>query len=680
VRIGGTVGRLAALIAVLGALGVGMWRLSRTAEWRAAFGTVQERADLCRTLPGLSSRRRARLLARFLADPAEDVLGSAITAWERSPDADEFRPRILAILRDPSMSGPLRTKAGLALLGGSPPDAGALAFVEDSLADPAFRRDCPRLVAAHAEVRLPQMSEPDRLSLLHASLDDADPAREALSEMVRRQVGQFASFHEEFLARLEEAPDSARRRHLTACLAALAGGLRGQSVEDWRQDEVSEAAAGELHAVEAEWAGEITPNYQIDSCHDAFGLMLGEGAGGVLSWLRGHDGTVDVGTARLPFFAPADGAYTLWARVWLSDKCGNSFGIWLDKMNFSNFPDYSNVLSRWHWLELEPAGFRLAAGDHEARLEAWEDDVFLDKFALLPVGVRPDSLPEKAAVRWRPGGLPSLSFTPEFQAQARGTTQRVVVWLRRQTPTMEEGTLEVAVPPPFELDGEHEVALRFEKGNPLVRTSFYLRLPADAVGYEGILRAVYRDRRGDTVDGEMILTAQFDWLTSGPLAPDSPLHARLAQGPAEASPAGWQPYPVSGYDRYRRLAPEQAYGQLQDRYLYFHTELDVTADGTYWGLLTADDWARVWLDGRLVIGQPHAGPGEGRLVQAPIPISAGRHRLFVQLYQMDFPDPAGGDAGRHSYNNCNLKLLLRQSRHVPAPQIRGLPRRPAAPE
>ena len=68
------------------------------------------------------------------------------------------------------------------------------------------------------------------------------------------------------------------------------------------------------------------------------------------------------------------------------------------------------------------------------------------------------------------------------------------------------------------------------------------------------------------------------------------------------------------------------------------------------------------------------GPGEGRLIQKPIPIRAGRHRLLAQLYQADFADPVGADAGRHTYNNCNFKLLLRKSLHQPAPEIRGLPR------
>ncbi len=670
---------LLAALAVVAVVTVAAWRASSTAEGLALCGSIHQRADLCRTLPKLPAWRRDWILRRFLAAAAADVRGAAITAWERSADLHSLQPRIEGILENAGEVPALRTKAGLALLGRTPPAPAALAFIGAESAKPDFRRDCSRLVAAWWDHRLPQLADAEALALLRASMDDTDPAREPLRELVRQRVARFAAFREEFLARLEKPQSAGLREFLTACLAALSGGMRGQSAADWRQSEVSEAAAGEFHAVEAEWVTEVKPNYQVDEKHGAFGLMLGEGAGGFLQWLKGYDGTVDIGSARLSFFAPVDGTYTLWARVWLGDKCGNSFGLWLDDENYGNFPDATNELAHWHWLALEPAAVALKAGFHKARLEAWEDNVFIDTFALLPPGRNPESLPAKAAVRWDPELLPSLSFTPEFQAQARGTTQRVVVWVRRHSPKLQEGTLEIEVPPPFRLQGTKQVTLRFEKGNPLVRTSFFLELPADAVGYEGMLRAVYRDKTGATIQGELPLTAQFDWLTTGPLPAADPLQVRLAQNPAappaKADAALWRPYPAAGLDAYRRLDPERAFGQLEDCYFYVQTEIEVAADGTYLGLLTADDWARIWLDGQLVIEQADGGPGEGRLIQTSIPIRAGHHRLAAQFYQAAFADPDGPDAGRHSFNNCNFKFLLRKGIHEPASEIRGLPRR-----
>lgn len=663
-------------------LALGLGRLTRTAEWIAAFGNDKARADLCRAIPTLSEWRRARLLAGLLRDESAEVVSSAITACGTVPvtDTPTIRKRLWVVLAKNPGSGVLATKAGEVLLSYDPPHELAITLLRARVVSPEFRAKCPRLIAALAAFDLPGMDAAAREKLMNAALDEADPAHGPLQELIRDNVEQFRPWRDRFFKRLTENPPEATRCWLVACLGALDGSVRGMSAADWVQEQVATADPDALHAFEAEWATEIQPNYLIREHEGVRCLALGEGAGGYMGWLKGMDGTVDIGSARFSLFAPKDGRYTVWSRVYLDDKCGNSFGFWLGRNKLTNFPDKDNTLDQWHWLPLnmgKESALKLKAGFHPVRLMAWEDAVYIDRFALVPEGMRPDELPEAAAVRWDPALSGSISFSPERQAQSRGTTQTVVVWLRRATPELTEGTLALSVPEPFRVEGASVTHVRFEQGNPLARTSFLLRLPADAVAGEGLLRAVYTDVNGDQVEGAMILGAQFDWLTTGPLEPDCALDRRLSNvagtGRQKYRKENWTPYPENGYDSYRRLTPESAWGNLRDKIIYLCADIEVDDSGEYMGLLTSDDQSSVYLDDRLLIAQQKGGPGEGRLVMQPLRLEEGKHRLFVRWTQADFADPKGPDAGRHSFNNCSFKLLLRRDRHRHAPEIRGLP-------
>jgi len=389
---------------------------------------------------------------------------------------------------------------------------------------------------------------------------------------------------------------------------------------------------------------------------------------------------VDVGSARLSLYAPRDGAYALWARVWFDDKCGNSFGCRLAGQAFGNFSDSDNLFCQWHWLPLYADGkasIALNAGFHSLHLEAWEDGVYLDRFALLPEGIKPEILPDPPAARWDPSLPLSLSISAEYQAQPRDTEQTIVVWVRRHAPSIKGGAVEIHPPPGFTVTGPAKADVAFGHGNPLARASFMLSLPPKAAAGEDWLRAVYRDAAGASVEYAIILGASFDWLATQPLDPADPLARKLANvagsGAAKYVRRHWSPLPLPAYDPYRRLDLERAFGQLENKVIYLCSDIEVLEAGTYLALLTADDAAHVYLDDKPIIAQIPGGPGEGRLVQAPVSIDAGKHRIFVRLLQGHGADPDGPDAGRHTFNHCNFKLLLRRSRHEPAPAIRGLP-------
>jgi len=674
------------LVLVCAMLAAGTWgarRFRRTAEGIVLFGSGKERLDLCRAVPGLSLQRQKWVLRWLLEDPLENVRISAVAACGRIGPGVGMDHLLAAALMDPDCPPDLRTKAGeVLLLQRDEPPEQVTDYLAAAWQDRDFRRELPLLAAHYATWRLPKMDEEELRAVVLRSLDVEDPSHSHLQRLVLDNVESFAPLRDVLVAQVDRDNHFTVRQYALDCLTAMDGFLRGHSPEDWRHEAIPAAGADAACAFEAEWAHEIRPNYQIGEWKGVRCLALGEGAGGRMNWLKGYDATVDVGTARFPIWVPRDGNYRLWARVYLRDKCSNSFGIYVGGKQFTNFSDRETPLADWSWLPLRHGAadvVRFTKGSHRARLEAWEDGVYIDRFALLPPARRPGDSEPPSAVRWDASFRHSLSLSVEAQSQCRGTTQAVTVWVRRSTPELTGGVVRLEAPEAFRIVGSDRATIRFDEGNPLCRTSFLLELPADAVVGEGSLRADYTDESGTVVEGEMILGGQFDWLTTGPLAYADELRRKLSGRRTvsdEELAADFSPYPITGYDAYRRLDLEKAYGQLLDRYVYLACDIEVTDEGAYMALLTADDTAYVYIDGVLVISQPEKGPGEGRMVTRPVQLAEGRHRIFVQLYQIAKPDPVGPGALRMSPNHCNFKLLLRESRHRPATAIRGLPYRP----
>ncbi len=670
--------------AAIAVVAVISWRrASRTVEYQVYFGAEKARLDICRSIPKISARRQARLLRRLLGDPSAEVRGSAITAAARSRVFLEMAPMLEQLLADSGQPAFIRQKAGLALWDNPATTPAVRAFLQTNGTRPETVAAMPRLLALYL-VDGARDDAAAMTALLGRALSSNDPLQDELRNLLRRRAGLPAACRTRLvdeLAGLDAAGDYQARRFVLQCLQQIDGAMRGVSADDWQTKQTAAGTAVPGHVIEAEWAVDIEPNYQIDEFQGQRCLALGEGAGGIMHWLKAEDGTVDVGAARLSCHIRDAGTYQVWARVYLDDKCGNSFGFYLDDTKFVGFSDAKDVLDRWHWLRLRPEGaetptVELSQGFHAIDIDAWEDSVFIDRFAVLKPGSDPAALKENAArIRWDPRLLSSLSFTLEHQSQVRGSRQKVTVWVRRSSPQWQAGEVTLKAPAPFRVTSPNPTHLRFSPGSPLARTSFEVELPAEATAGEVLLQAVYTEGER-TVEGQIVLGAMFDWQTTGPLDPYAePCLTLLNRTSVDAKDllTGWEPYPATGIDRYRRLVPEQAWGPIQDKYLYFCTDIEVTEAGDYLALLTSDDNACVWVDGARLIEQPKNGPAEGRMVTAEVRLEPGRHRLFARLYQRDFKDPDGANAGRHSFNNCAFKLLLRQSRHVPAASIRGLP-------
>jgi hypothetical protein len=643
------------------------------------MGSAKERTDLCRAVPSLSHKRQLWVLERLLQAPEENVKIGAIAACAVCPPDEGLDDLVEAMLRDHSSSNDVRTKAAGVLLSRTPVRPSVLEWIAASSRDAGFRGTHPLLVMHATAQRLPGASEEELNDILDTCLDSSDPSAEYLRPLVRDHIDLFRPLRDRFVAVLDEEVGYDRRRFALSCLSALDGGMRGQDPEDWQDNPLALPEDDVYAAFEAEWVQDIRPNYQIADFQGCRCLVLGEGAGGYMGWMKGADATVDIGTARFSLFAPRDGDYTLWARVWLDDKCGNSFGLWLGRRQFENFEDRRSALGQWHWLPLHSGGsrsVRLRRGFHEGRLQAWEDGVYIDRFALLPTGEQPGDDHPAPAVRWDPSLITSLSFSVERQGQVRGTSQDVTVWVRRNKPELEGGSVTLSVDAPFSVLGPDRHEIRFSEGNPLARTTFRVWLPEDGVGGETHMSAAYEDESGATAEGRMVLGAQFDWLTTGPLTRRSDRLRELRSSVTvsdEDLASGWVPFPRDGYDCFRRLDMEAAWGELFDRYMFLCADIRVEEEGDYLALLTVDDTAVVYVGGKPLIGQLETGPGEGRMVSRRAHLEAGRHRLFARVYQSNLSEPRGRDRLRHTPNRCNFKLLLRKTRHQPAAGIKTLP-------
>ncbi len=90
-------------------------------------------------------------------------------------------------------------------------------------------------------------------------------------------------------------------------------------------------------------------------------------------------GPADDGNAKFKVNVPSSGVYTLWARAWWYDSCGNSFFVIVDNKpaTYVEDPTYQT----WHWVKGPKVN--LSAGEHTIRIQNREDGARLDQFMLI---------------------------------------------------------------------------------------------------------------------------------------------------------------------------------------------------------------------------------------------------------------------------------------------------------
>lgn len=110
------------------------------------------------------------------------------------------------------------------------------------------------------------------------------------------------------------------------------------------------------------------------------------------------------GRAVLTLEVPADGAYTLWGRVWWEDECGNSFLVQIDDNPPFLFGENATYKA-WHWVRYPVARtakpIQLKKGTHTITFLNREDGVRLDQVVLsadkrfVPIEREPVGVKEK---------------------------------------------------------------------------------------------------------------------------------------------------------------------------------------------------------------------------------------------------------------------------------------------
>jgi len=99
----------------------------------------------------------------------------------------------------------------------------------------------------------------------------------------------------------------------------------------------------------------------------------------------GNPPKVMAGQAVFNVEVPADGAYTLWCRVWWEGECSNSFSVGVDDRPAFLFGEDATYKA-WHWVKYPVsrtvAPIKLVAGKHTLVFHNREDGVRLDQILL----------------------------------------------------------------------------------------------------------------------------------------------------------------------------------------------------------------------------------------------------------------------------------------------------------
>jgi hypothetical protein len=151
------------------------------------------------------------------------------------------------------------------------------------------------------------------------------------------------------------------------------------------------AAPGRV-VFEAETAIETElPMFVVGADRVPAGSVFVEGASGgqylEIPENAGNPPKLEKGFARFEIDVPADGEYTLWARVWWEGECSNSFMVQIDE-NAPFLLGENATYHAWVWVKYPVARMMrpitLKQGRHAVTFKNREDGVRLDQIVLSP--------------------------------------------------------------------------------------------------------------------------------------------------------------------------------------------------------------------------------------------------------------------------------------------------------
>jgi hypothetical protein len=73
------------------------------------------------------------------------------------------------------------------------------------------------------------------------------------------------------------------------------------------------------------------------------------------------------------------GKYYFWARTWWDDGCGNSFKVYVDKIELPLIYGEDATYDHWHWPKTPRTPFTLSKGTHTLRIANREDGIKIDQ-------------------------------------------------------------------------------------------------------------------------------------------------------------------------------------------------------------------------------------------------------------------------------------------------------------
>jgi hypothetical protein len=387
-----------------------------------------------------------------------------------------------------------------------------------------------------------------------------------------------------------------------------------------------------------------------------------EGAGGNHEWLGGEAGSIDIGRSDYPLVIPRDGRYRLWTRAWWMDKCGNSFNAWFDHGKTTKFNDADKLKGpyrRWAWFERSKP-VHLTAGVHTLHVQAREDGIRIDQFALLPDGERPEEGP--ATVNYEPLALlphPELALSRGSRIIHDDGHLHATAWILRggHKPLTTQLRLEAAG---GRLSCAGVLPITIPKDERVQEVDFTVTYPPDAPRKEYVIQASLRQEGQQSQQARrLIVRRPWHWRIAGPFPRQRTREDVLLDPNVE-----WRSYPAEKlFDPYGRMDFESVFGNGTTGWVYLKARVRSEEEGPLLWLLNSDDSSRVWLDDELVLHNPRNAPSAAFLTRARRTIPPGDHIIVAECYQKEFPD---GNIHHATQNYWLFRLRVRRSEHEPA--------------
>lgn len=388
--------------------------------------------------------------------------------------------------------------------------------------------------------------------------------------------------------------------------------------------------------------------------------------------------TSGAGQAVYEFTVPRDGSYTLWARCWSMDECGNSCWVGFDDQSAAYFPEGNHGAAnyiwddgsyrRWLWLRLP--GVQLRAGRRRMNVDIREDGFRVDQWALLPPGAaHPQGLLEPNTTVLPPEH-PWLRADPASQLIRPGRTTAVGVWIRRGQHAAPQGQLQLTLPGGASCEPAPET-VAFAQTDALVNRELRIACPAGLPRGEHEIRVRLRppDAQQEATDlsTELRLSRPFAWQVLAPLTRIRTRHSSRSTffrwgntrrsytttgGFVPPPPTEWPaadavvrgPYGTvrwqSSDDREQWFTPygfldfPQGLGRsVSSGTARIRTTVQAPAAGTYAVLVWADDQARVWVNGREALTRYSGGPATDEIDVAFVHLNRGPNTIAAAINQ-----------------------------------------------